>query len=390
MISFAEARTLIRSTCLGSKKEERKLVNAGGLILAENIQAPIDTPPFEQSAMDGYAFAFEKFTAGKLNVIGEVAAGEDFEQCAKANEAVRIFTGAALPKGTDTVVMQENVSLSEGFLFLHDEKLQKGSNVRHKGSQTKQGDYVLKEKQILTPAALSFLANLGIEKVQVFSPPDIAIIITGNELLKPGEQLIPGKIYESNSTGLITGLQQLGISPVSVEMVDDREAAIIEAVKKQERADILILTGGVSVGDYDFVTSALQQCGVHEVFHKVKQKPGKPLYFGRLPQGIVFGLPGNPASVLSCFYEYVVPAIGYCMKKEIAKKIYCRLVHAYTKKKHLTYFLKGKTNGAVVTILANQESYLLNSYAEADCLVELEEGKEYFHEGEIVPVQLIL
>ena len=392
MISVHEARELILDNCPTSKVEQMFLKKANGLVLAEPVYSPINTPPFNQSAMDGYAFSYDDWD-GKLDLFlkGEVQAGNYFAEAIKPNEAIRIFTGAALPSCADTVVIQENVNKNDKLIRIKDAQLIRGSNVRLHGSQTKKGEVALPEGHFLSPASISFLAGLGIDKVRVYANPVTSIIVTGKELIKPGETMIEGKIYESNSFGLKAALMQMNISDVETQMVDDNEEAIITAIKNQlVQADILILTGGVSVGDYDFVTPALEKCGVKKVFHKVKQKPGKPFYFGVHQQTLVFGLPGNPASVLTCFYEYVSEAIRCFTKREYFKKIKLPLVQDYSKKSGLTFFVKGKTNANTVSILNDQESYKMNSFAMADCLIELDEDKEHFHKSDLVNVRMII
>ena len=172
-------------------------------------------------------------------------------------------------------------------------------------------------------------------------------------------------------------------------MVDDNEEEIMKAITNHLQSDIIILTGGVSVGDYDFVGTALEKCGVKKIFHKVKQKPGKPLYFGVHNQTLVFALPGNPAAVLTCFYEYIVPAISSYTGKTYFKKLKLSLANDFTKKPGLTYFLKGTTNLNSVIVLNHQESYLMNSFALADCIVELEEDKVQFRKGDMVDISMI-
>lgn len=392
MISVSEARKKIIEHCPQAKASLIPLSKGGGFVLADDIYSPIDSPHFNQSAMDGYAFRFDDWDGkSDLKVIGEVQAGSSADIEFHPLEAIRIFTGAALPSGADTVVIQENVIREDERIKIVVNHLSKGSNVRLRGSQTKMREQVLESGHLITPATVSLLAGFGITHVLVYPNPTVSIITTGKELMKPGEQLSDGKIYESNSSGLKAALEQMNIHPVAIESVDDEEEKIIEAIQQQLRGvDMLILTGGVSVGDYDFVTTALEKCGVQKMFHKVKQKPGKPFYFGVHGTTLVFGLPGNPASVLTCFYDYVADAISKQTKKEYFKSIQMPLANEYSKKAGLTFFLKGKMNSDSVTILNDQESYKMNSFAMADCLVELEEEKEKYFEGDMVRVKLII
>lgn len=392
MISVSEARKKIMENCRQTKTGLTELSEACGFVLAENLSAPIDSPNFDQSAMDGYAFRFEDWDGtSDLKVIGEVQTGKYFEDEIHRGEAVRIFTGAAMPAGVDTVVIQENVSREKNLIKINDKNVGKGSNVRHQGSQTKKGQPVLNEGHLLSPATISFLAGLGVTHVSVYMNPTVSILTTGKELVKPGKPLGKGKIYESNSFGLKAALQQLNIHPAAIATVDDEEEKITKEIQRQlEIVDILILTGGVSVGDYDFVTAALEKCGVKKVFHKVKQRPGKPFYFGKRNETLVFGLPGNPASVLTCFYQYVAPAISCFSKRQYYRRGKMPLANDYNKKAGLTFFLKGKTNEEGVAILNNQASYLMNSFAVADCIIELEEEKEQFTKGEMVDVLMIV
>lgn len=391
MINVLQAKQLVIENCPAPEIKSFPLLEASGSILAEAVYAAIDTPPFHQSAYDGYAFSFENWNKkDPLIVIGEIQTGSYSNKPLQANEAVRIFTGASVPPGADTVVMQEKVMINGNSIDIQDTELVKGCNVRLQGSQTQKGEIALQREQLLTPAGISFLAAIGINEVKVFSKPAVSIIITGNELTKPDNEITKGKIFESNSAGLIAALQQLGISPVSVNIVDDKDEEIEQAISRQLHADILILTGGVSVDDYDLVPASLDKCGVKKVFHKVKQKPGKPFFFGRHQRTLVFALPGNPAAVLSCFYKYVVPAISSFTHKNYFRKLLLPLVGDFYKKPGLTYFVKGRTGMKSVTILGNQESHLLNSFAVADCLVELEEAKEYFIKGDFVNVSMII
>jgi molybdopterin molybdotransferase len=391
MISVADAKKIILENCNPSKIEESALLEAVGSIVAEPVLSPIDTPPFDQSAMDGYAFSYETWNKkSPLSVRGEVQAGTIYSNALNHAEAVRIFTGAALPLATDTVVMQEKVTVNASSIIINDEKLVKGSNVRLQASQIKTGDLALPVGHQLSPASISFLAGMGIEKVKVFAKPRVSIIVTGKELVKPGQPVPKGKIYESNSYGLVAALHQLGIHPLSVRVADDDVQDIVNTYIEQPDSDICILTGGVSVGEYDFVARALEKCGVERIFHRVKQKPGKPFYFGKHDDRLVFALPGNPAAVLTCFYEYVLMTISHLTKVNYYRKIQVPIVHDFQCRSGLTYFLKGKTKGAGVEILDRQESYLMNSFSIADCLVELQDGKTDYKKGDMVSVSMIM
>ena len=391
MISVSEARKLIDENCKGGRSEVLRLIDALDRALSDDVVSPMDTPPFHQSAVDGYAFSFKDWDGkSKLEVAGEVQAGNVFTAEIKPRQAIRIFTGAPVPAGLDTVVMQEKVEVQGDQMTIKDPLLVAGANVRLQGSQTKIGDVVLKKSHRLTPASISFLASLGITEVPVFAHPHIRIIVTGKELVAPGGIIHEGQIFESNSFALKTALKAMGISPVSAEIVEDDEALIMEAITRALDSDIVILTGGASVGLYDLVPSSLAKCGVKEIFHKVKQKPGKPFYFGTYGDVLVFALPGNPAAVLSCFYEYITPAIGKFTGRQYHKRLKMILAHDFQRKPGLTQFMKGKTKANTVFILDHQESYLMNSFAHADALVELEEDREVILKGDLVNVLMIL
>jgi molybdopterin molybdotransferase len=391
MISVPEARERVLQHFPGRKIQWMPLHEANGCLLAEEVHSPADTPPFHQSAMDGYAFSFGNWDGrSPLAIAGEVQAGSVFENALPPATAARIFTGAQMPQGADTVVIRERVTVSGNSLFIDDEQLVQGRNVRPMGSQTKQGDLMLSAGMLVTPAAVSFLASTGITTVKIFSKPSVSVVVTGNELLPPGEPWSPGKIYESNASCLVAALASLGIVPGRVERVVDDEALIRKAVQGLLHQDILIITGGVSAGDHDLVAAALDACGTECIFHKVRQKPGMPFYFGKAGNTLVFGLPGNPASVLTCYYEYVVPAISCFTGITYYKREMLPLSAGLHKKKGMTHFLKGKVGDGLAEVLGDQESYKMNSFAVADCLVELEEGKENFITGEPVWVQRII
>lgn len=368
------------------------LQQAVGRVLAADVTAFTDIPAFEQSAMDGYALSFAGYELHKtLTIQGEVPAGAPESLVLQANQAIRIFTGAPVPAGADTVVMQEKVEVKNGQLHIADDQLKPGLNVRLIGSEIKAGELMLAKGDKLTPAAVGFLATTGVSEVLVYPTPVMSIIVTGNELQQPGKALLHGQVYECNSFQLRAALQLLQIVEVPVFEAKDDLQVVKDTLKYAlDNSDVVLLTGGVSVGNYDFVPEAAAACGVVTLFHKLKQRPGKPLFVGTKGKKWVFGLPGNPSSVLTCFYEYVIPALEQLMQlKPVVPGIKVPLSKAWSKTAALTFFLKGYYDGQTVAPLDSQESYRLRSFAMANCLVVLPEEKMEYAVGEEVEVHLI-
>ena len=391
-ISVAEARNLINAHIEALDPVNVSLMDAGGLILSEDVFAQTDVPPFNQSSMDGYAFNYESWkTHGQLSIEGEVAAGSAENTRLEAHKAIRIFTGAAIPEGADTVVMQEKVRINDRILIIEDDILTKGSNFRAKGSEILSGALALEKGTVMTPAAIGYLAGVGVNGINAYPYPSVSIILTGDELQSPGKTLEHGQVYESNSFALNAALRQTGITRINFLSSEDTLETLTDVLTKAlDNSDVILLTGGVSVGDYDFVVRAAMANGVEQVFHKIRQKPGKPLFFGTKGKNIIFGLPGNPASVLSCFYEYVLPALGQMSQRETAlKSLKVPLKTALKKPAGLTQFLKGHYDGNSASDLQAQESFRLSSFAKANCLIKLEEGKTELKENEIVEIHLL-
>jgi molybdopterin molybdotransferase len=390
MISVNEAKEIIQEIVQSLPALELPLKDAAGLVLAADIYAPCDIPAFEQSSMDGYALKFAE-KDNSLTISGEMAAGTAKLLSLQPNQVTRIFTGAPLPMGADTVVMQEKVRVVDGKLIIEDPNLQPGSNVRHKGAEVKQAGLAMAANTYLSAAAIGFLAGIGLSKVPVFPAPSVSIILTGNELQQPGLPLEFGQVYEANSVMLSVVLEKAGIKDIRVlTAADDLQTLQNVLTKALEQSDLVLLTGGVSVGDYDFVVQATENCGVIRHFHKIKQKPGKPLFFGSKGQKVVFGLPGNPSSVLTCFYQYVLPAIeAMLIKPECIDEIYAALSHDYPKLPGLTHFLKARYDCGKVTPLHAQESFRLHSFAQADCFIVLEEEHGDYAAGDEVKVHLL-
>ncbi|WP_312078541.1 molybdopterin molybdotransferase MoeA [Chryseobacterium sp.] len=390
MISVEEALLKIKENANEFNLSETiSLETALGRVLAEDIFAPISIPPFRQSIMDGYAICSgENFD---YRIVGETKTGESSDYELKSGEAIRIFTGAQVPETADIVVMQEQVKITENGIQL--EKIyNSGENIRNVGEQIKEGEKSFLQGEKLNPSALGILMSFGLKEVNVLKKPAVSIIATGNELVDAGENLEQGQIYESNSHVISNTVKQKGFEVVSVAKVkdslEDTENAIKEALLL---SDIVLISGGISVGDYDFVERALQNLEVEQIFYKVSQKPGKPLYFGKKDNKYVFALPGNPASTLTCLYIYFFELADLLMNRQEVglTKIQFPISEALENNSGRALFLKAKLKGDYVEILTHQNSSMLLSFARADALVYIPADVISVKKGEPVTTLLL-
>lgn len=390
MISTEEAKHIILENSIRLSSQIAPIDKAAGLISAKDVYSSVNIPAFPQSGMDGYALAYES-VGNPITLTGEQPAGSNINTHLKPRTAVRIFTGAVVPQGADTVVVQEKSKIVDGFLQIEDDKLKKGDNVRLPGTEIEKGALAVPAGSLLTPPAIGFLAGMGIATVEVIPQPRVSILVTGNELQDPGTLQEPGKVYESNSYGLAAALKQLHIYTVNIIRSGDDPGNLTRILSDElTKSDIILMTGGVSVGDYDFTVKASENCGIRQLFHKVRQKPGKPLFFGRKENRLFFGLPGNPASVLTCFYEYVIPALEKLSEQKLKLKIKnVPISSSYKKPAGMTHFLKGIFNGEAVDLPEGQESYKLNSFAKANCLVMIPESITSVASGDKVEIHLL-
>lgn len=392
MISFSEAKSLISRQSQSYKKRLFKInINkAVRYVLAENIKAKYDSPPFNQSAMDGYAFTFadlSKFSCFSLPAELENRAGNSKIKIIPSGHAVRIFTGAKTPTNGDLVVPQEYVTLTENKIEFNSSSFSPFDNIRLKGSQFKKGEILIKKGEILSAAKIALAASAGYNMIQVYDKPKVAIIVTGSELIPPGKPLSGDKVYESNSVMLHSLLIENNIQSAGIQFVKDEIKTTTNAIQKAlKNADVILISGGISVGKYDLIKDILEKLKTKTIFHRIKQKPGKPLYFGKNKNTYVFGLPGNPAASLTCFFEYVLPFLkslsGY--ERTDAKSLHGKITANYYKKPGLTHFLKGFAQNGTVSILPDQESYKITSFAEANCLIVIPEETTSITEGDLV------
>lgn len=369
MIQVEEALSIIEQNSCKMPIRKVKVNKSLGFILAEAIYSPMDMPPFRQSAMDGYAFSYSELK--QFDVLGVSQAGDFTNSILQKNQAIRVFTGAYVPDNLDTVVMQEHTTSIEKSIEINKMPM-RFDNVRNKGEQIKENELVLEKNTLLTPAAIGFLACLGITAIKVYIKPKVAIVVTGNELVKAGKKLPLGKIYESNAIMLESALREIGIKKTATFRVKDNLKETKKVLKSCLSAfDVVLVSGGISVGDYDFVKEALLSNGVEKLFYKINQKPGKPLFFGKKDKKLVFALPGNPASTLTTFYVYVLPAIKKRMGFEAIHlpKIKRKINSDFTNVSGKSLFLKALYDDEKVTVLDSQSSAMLNSFAIANGLI---------------------
>ncbi len=390
MVSVEEALQIIAKNTPILQSVTLPLTQTKGMVMAQDVLAPIDLPPFDQSAMDGYAINIH--SEKEYAIIGEVAAGDGKEFLLKAGEAVRIFTGAMIPKTANAVVMQEKVTRLGDNIALVDEAVV-GSNIRPCGEQITKGVLALPKGTELTPPAIGFLAGMGIREVNVFNKPRVGIVITGNELVEAGEALRPGQIYEGNSKMLLAAVDGFGRETCTTYQVADNFMATCEVLTKAFlENDIVLVNGGISVGDHDYVYNALKALDVEPLFYKVRQKPGKPLFFGKRGNKIVFALPGNPASALTCFYLYVYPAfqkiMGQLGKGLERRKLMITTTVTNTFGRALLLKARVLENGEV-EILEGQSSAMLHTYSFANALVYVPESVTEIHKGGMVEVLVL-
>ncbi|MBK9271508.1 MAG: molybdopterin molybdotransferase MoeA [Saprospiraceae bacterium] len=386
MVSVKEAKNLIQQRLKRSATIKLPLLDVCKAVLAEDLYSPIDVPSFDNSAMDGFAFAYEE-SRSEYVLVGQMAAGDSHSLELKPGEAARIFTGAPIPHGANTVIQQEKVRILDQHISFNPQEIGKGSNLRLKSSQCKQGDLIALKGSILYPGTIGLIASVGISEVLVYNIPSVGVLVTGSELQSPGIPLSPGQIYNSNWPTVCSYLQLLGIEKIHYAQISDHRELLKNQIQENlKNQDVLILTGGVSVGEYDFVKPLLEELGVETLFYKVNQRPGKPLYVGLWEGKWIFGLPGNPGSVICCFNLYVKPVLKYWMgHKEVFNPVLrAPLARDWSKKKGISLHLKVNYENGKVNILPNQESFNLMAFPASTHFVLLDEEAEELRAGDFV------
>ncbi|OGX23625.1 MAG: hypothetical protein A3J51_06820 [Omnitrophica WOR_2 bacterium RIFCSPHIGHO2_02_FULL_45_21] len=403
MINVSQARKIILKNI--SPVKETELINldsCSGRVSAVDIRAKENIPPFDNSAMDGFAVRAEDSAGAArenprvFEVISDLAAGYTTAKKIGNNQAIRIMTGAPIPKGADSVVMAEDSQKvsskrKEEFVRIFRE-VKKGENVRYAGEDVKKGEVVIRKGDILKSGYIGMLASLGVSKIKVYRKPKAAILATGDELVEINQRLVPGKIRNSNTYSLYAQAQRAGAVPVFLGIARDERKELEQKIRKGLRADMLLVSGGISVGDYDFVKDVLKKLGTTMKFWRVAMKPGKPLAFGMIDKIPIFGLPGNPVSSMVTFEQFVRPAL---LKMTGAKEIFRFHLPAifredFQKKMGLRYFLRvvleNKNGTLYASLTGPQGSGILKSMVLANGIMELPEELENLRPGDTAQV----
>jgi molybdopterin molybdotransferase len=366
-----------------------------GRILADNIHSPIDIPPHRNSAMDGYALCSGEITKDNqtLQLIGTSWAGKPWQGKAQPRQCIRIFTGAVVPACFDTVVMQEKVERDDDTITFPFPTLT-DKNIRLPGEDIRQGEQLLEIGRRLTPADLGTIASMGISEVRIKQKLRVAFFSTGDELRSIGEWLNEGDIYDSNRYSLYGMLKRLNIELIDMGVIPDERQAVEKAfLAAAKNADAIITSGGVSVGEADFVTETLEKLGQVNLW-KIAMKPGKPLAYGTIQETAFFGLPGNPVSAMVTFYQVVRPALLKMMGAEnrqpLRLKVTCdqAIKRASGRLEFQRGILNRSGNGELsVTPLSGQGSHILSSMSKADCFIIIAAECDEIKAGEVVTVE---
>jgi len=400
MVTVEEALDKILSRIKPLGFEKVSILEALGRVIAEDIYADRDIPPFDNSGMDGYAVRSEDIRNAssnrpvRLEVIEDLPAGFISKKGLEQGKAIRIMTGAPIPKAADTIVPVEDTKQEEKFVSIF-ETVPPGDYIRKAGEDVKKGECVISREDLIRPPEVGMLASVGRSFVSVYQRPLVAILCTGEELVDVDGNLEGVKIVSSNSYTLAAQVKDCGAIPIQLGIARDRKGEIKEKLLQGIRSDVLISSAGVSVGDYDFVKEALSELGMEMIFWRVAMKPGKPVVFGLLQGKPVFGLPGNPVSSMVSFEQFVRPSL---LKMMGHRQLFRPVIEAILKedirkrpgRRHfLRAFVSFEKEEYFVTLTGAQGSGILKSMVKANGLVVIPEDRELVKAGEGVKVQLL-
>ena len=393
MIDIKEAVNIIKNN-LKPKEDVRKvsIINSINKVCAQDIYSPMDSPPFDRSPYDGYAYS-ANITKKELTIVGEVYAGDVFKDKLGKNEAIKIMTGGKIPDGANCVIKKEDVTVLANTIILNKD-LKEYENYIFKGEDIQKNQLIIKQGDIITYESIGILASLGIDEILVYEDLKIGILTTGTEIQELNEALEDGKIYNSNKYILYSKLLKRGIEPIIVEKSKDCIMELESKIKSiLKDVDILITTGGVSVGDKDLIPKAFNNIGGRELFWKVKAKPGGACYASIIDNKLMFGLSGNPHALIVAYENILVPTIDFLSNKTYNSKIQAIFKGSFTKKSSVDRYLNGRmyTSGGriYVSMTDNKDSKArLWGTLNSNCMIKVNK-ESILEDGQLVDVVII-
>ncbi|MDH5412815.1 MAG: molybdopterin molybdotransferase MoeA [Flavobacteriaceae bacterium] len=392
MISSQQALKLILKNTEDFGIEEIPFLESVGRVLKEDILADRDFPPFDRVSMDGIAIVFDTFTAGNrtFKIENVQAAGSKQLELNNKSNCIEVMTGAVLPINTDVVIPYEQVTIANGKAIIEIDKINQLQNIHKQGNDRKKTDILIKKNRVISPSEIGIFATIGKSTVKVAKQPKALIISTGDELVAVNENPLPYQIRRSNVYSMLSLLEELKIHAETAHITDDKPLLKEKIARYLEQYDVLLFSGAVSKGKYDFLPEVLDELGVKKLFHKVKQRPGKPFWFGKKGSKSVFAFPGNPVSTyvgcLKYFYPWYKKLVGIQYENQES----AILSEDFFFKPELTYFLQVKTKNEkgrlyAIPVVGHGSGDLAN-LADADAFLELPDDKSNFAKGEVFPL----
>lgn len=394
-ISLEEAINILRENVKPLEVEEISLIDSVKRVLAEDIYSKIDNPPFNKSAMDGYAIVAEDSNyEEKINVIDKVFAGDVCTSTVNSKTAVRIMTGAPIPVGANAVIKQEDVTVCDNGSIILNKVIKEYENVCFKGEDIKKGSLLVKKNKKLDFADIGIIASSGINKVKVYKKPRIALISTGDEVIDINDELVSGKIYNSNKYTIISRISELGYSINNIKHIRDMDGEIGSYIDKISKdVDLVITTGGVSVGEKDLLNKSIDKINGKRLFWKVKMKPGSAVLCSIVNNALIISLSGNPTAALTSFELFVKPSLDRLSGKESMEIVREKaiLCDDFTKKSPQRRFIRAKSvieDGRQLVYITQVKNGngILSSNLNSNCMIELEAGNEGVKSGSLVNI----
>jgi molybdopterin molybdotransferase len=391
MVSVTTATEIILKNLHKPKVGSVDLQDAVGKVLAEEITADRDFPPFDRVAMDGIAIEFASWKEGhsQFRITDVQAAGDPQKHLLHADTCLEVMTGAMLPVGADTVIRYEDIEIKEGVATVIIADVQAGQHIHRQAQDAKKESVLLRPHQVLSAAEVALLASVGKEKVAVFLFPRTAVVASGDELVAVNENPAPYQIRRSNSYALQAAMKALGGEAASFHLIDKKDVLLTSLRTLIDAHDLIVLSGGVSKGKFDFIPEVLEELGIQKLFHQVTQRPGKPFWFGVSDTGkVVFALPGNPVSTYMCFYRYIKPWLLKSMGLDV-QHVSAILANDFIFQPRLTYFLQVSVMNEGGKLMAYPDagggSGDLANLKNVDGFLELPEDRSAFKSGEFFP-----